>query len=235
MPDQILKVLKVVFDAQIRAGEIPAFRGAIAAKVGLNHDLFHNHAPGSDQFIYRYPLIQYKRQGEQPMLLCLSEGVDEIHKYFEQRDWSINLSGRTLDMKIARLDLNQFTLQLGPQPQAYQINRWLALNQEKYRQYQALSGLTERVQLLERILTANILAFAKGVQWEVPGPIALRIQEILRENLVPYKAQKLMAFDLRFQTNVFLPRYIGLGGKVSVGFGTVKPLRPDANFKTSNR
>lgn len=221
MRDQKLKVLKVVFDAHIRAGEIPAFRGAIAAKVGHDHDLFHNHAPGTDQFIYRYPLIQYKRQGKQPMLLCLGKGVDEIHKYFEQRDWSIALNGRTLDMKIARLDLHQCTLQLSPHPHVYHIHRWLALNQEKYRQYQALSGLAERVQLLERILTANILAFAKGMQWEVPGPIALCIQEILREQLVPYKAQKLMAFDLRFQTNVFLPRYIGLGGKVSVGFGTV--------------
>jgi len=38
-----LKYLKVLFEGEIAAHEIPAFRGAIAQKVGLGHILFHNH------------------------------------------------------------------------------------------------------------------------------------------------------------------------------------------------
>jgi CRISPR/Cas system endoribonuclease Cas6 (RAMP superfamily) len=36
-----------------------------------------------------------------------------------------------------------------------------------------------------------------------------------------FKANKLSAFDVQFQTNVWLPEYIGLGKGAALGFGMV--------------
>jgi len=82
-----IRVLSVLFDTELRASEIPAFRGAMVEKVGKKEILFHNHLP--DGFRYRYPLIQYKTLGRKPAIICIEEGVDQIHKYFEKTDWSI--------------------------------------------------------------------------------------------------------------------------------------------------
>ena len=53
-----LKFLRVQFDTEIAPYEIPAFRGAIASKVGRDSVLYHNHLDDKT-FRYGYPLIQY--------------------------------------------------------------------------------------------------------------------------------------------------------------------------------
>jgi hypothetical protein len=78
---------------------------------------------------------------------------------------------------------------------------------------------------LENILKANIISFAKGVKWDIDKTISLRVDELIRTKIVPYKQQKLIAFDLKFRSNVFLPDHIGLGKGVSLGFGTVSQIK----------
>lgn len=76
------------------------------------------------------------------------------------------------------------------------------------------------IEFLESILTAYIPFFGKGMKWDVDRTISLRIDEI-----VLYKQQKLLAFNVRFWSNVFLPDYLGLGRGGSLGFGTVSRVR----------
>jgi len=67
-----LRVLTVTFAAPIGKREIGAFRGALIDKVGKEHDWFHNHnndANAQNSFHYRYPMIQYKRKYDKPMLV----------------------------------------------------------------------------------------------------------------------------------------------------------------------
>jgi hypothetical protein len=54
-----IRLLRVEFDAPLKPYEVPAFRGAVVAKVGREHDLFHNHLDDT-RYAYRYPLVQYK-------------------------------------------------------------------------------------------------------------------------------------------------------------------------------
>ncbi|MEZ4851045.1 MAG: CRISPR-associated endonuclease Cas6 [Bacteroidia bacterium] len=215
-----LKVLKIVFDGAIRDHELPAFRGAIANKVP-QHILFHNHLD-DNRFRYKYPLIQYKRFGQHPGMICLGEGVEEIHHYFEQRDWSISISGRSLDLKIDQLDMNQVEVSLSDRSFTYDIRNWIAINQRSMPDYRALESLGDQIAYLERKLTGNILSFAKGIDWHVESEIQTKILEMGKTHTVRTKGVNLMGFNLLFRSNMFLPNDIGLGARVSLGFGNIR-------------
>lgn len=215
-----IKVLTVSFDTKIENFEIPAFRGAIVEKAGRDSTLFHNHL-SQDTFLYKYPLIQYKTISGRPAIVCIDQGVDEIHKYFENRDWSIKISDRHLEMKIHQLNMNQFTMQVWDKKWFYTIYNWIALNQDNYQKYLAMESLADQISFLENTLKANILSFAKGIGWEVDKTIELSIRQVLMTKPVKLKGQKVLGFTLDFSTNVFVPNYIGLGKSVSLGYGVV--------------
>lgn len=216
---QKIRILTVAFDTQIKPYEVAAFRGAMAEKVGREEVLFHNHT--NEGFRYKYPLIQYKAIGGKPTIICIEEGVDHIHKYFEKRDWSIMIGDRKLDMKIASLNLNQFTMQAWEHKFDYRISNWLALNQDNIKKYNDIDSLAERLTLLEGLLKANILSFAKGIDWHVDRTIEVSVKQLDEPKSITFKSQKLLAFNAQFSTNVFIPKHIGLGKGVSVGFGVV--------------
>jgi len=221
-----VKTLLAVFDNQMELGEVPAFRGAIIEKVGRDNLLFHNHK-GENELLYQYPLIQYKVIRGRPAVFCVGDGVDSIHKLFSQRNWDLKLNGEKYEMKIDRLNMNNFTLNVWEKSFNYQIANWLALNAENYKIYKNTKPLSEKIQLLERLLTGNILSFARGIEWQIEKTIVVRITDITKEKILKYKNVPLQAFDIKFSTNVFLPDYIGLGKSVSHGFGTVKSIKQE--------
>ncbi len=219
-----IRFLSVIFDAEIKPYEIPAFRGAIIEKAGRDNTLFHNHL-AEDAFLYKYPLIQYKTIGGKPCILCIEYGVDEIHKFFDNKSWDIKISDRWIEMKISSLNMNQFTLQVWDKKFRYSIKNWIALNQENVKKYIEIEGLSEKIEFLERILTGNILSMAKGIDWKIDKPVELHITEIQDVRPVTLKGKKLFGFNLNFTCNVFLPNHIGLGKSVSVGYGVVRQRR----------
>jgi len=221
-----IRILNVIFDNNIAGHEIPAFRGAVANKVGHDNVLFHNHV-GDDKFRYSYPLIQYKQIQGKPSIICVDEGVDEIHKFFENRNWSIELSGRELDMKIYKLNMNQYTMQVWDKLWTYNIYNWVALNQENYKKYELCEGIADKYIFLENILKGNILSFAKGIAWTVDKDIVVKISDMIRTKTTNIKQQRILTFDIEFKSNVFLPNNIGLGKNVSLGFGNVRSLRTE--------
>lgn len=222
-----IKVLCIIFDTEIAAGELSAFRGAVATKVGTKHVLFHNHF-GDDDLRYAYPLIQYKRIGKKAAFVALGEGVDEVHHFFTKRDWSLDLNGRPVDMRVDRLHLDQYLLQVWDTPMSYRLHNWLALNEKNYQLYQQ-SDHAGQIALLERMITGNILAFAKGVGWHISSRIMVHINDLPEPVVIRYKGTPVLAFNPTFDSNVSLPPYIGLGKSPSHGFGTVYRNTPTHN------
>jgi hypothetical protein len=216
-----LRVLEIIFDSEINSHQIPAFRGAVAAKAGLENVLFHNHV--DDNFRYNYPFIQYKRLNKCASIICVEQGVDEIHHFFSNPDWSLNLNGEKFEMKIQKLQVNSFNINVWDKYFSYKIFNWLALNEENYKKYLTLDSLSEKLQLLENIFTANILSFAKGIELylEKDKKIEVKIQNIINEKIIKFKNINKKSFDIEFKTNVFLPQHIGLGKAASHGYGVV--------------
>lgn len=218
-----IKTLLVQFETDLKLSQVPAFRGAIIEKVGRDNILFHQHKTDRE-LLYAYPLIQYKTIGNKSAILCLGDGVDEIHKLFNSSGWDINLKGETIILKIDRLDLNNQLVNIWTEQLKYSIRNWVGLNSDNFKRYKEAETAKARIDILEKILVANILAFAKGIQWTIEKPIELSINELIGQKQIKYKGIPMVAFDIAFQCNVSLPNFIGLGKSASHGFGILKKI-----------
>ncbi len=97
----------------------------------------------------------------------------------------------------------------------------VTFNEDNYRIYQRLEGLAERYDFLEKKLIGNILSFAKGLGIYFDTRLTCKILEVENPYWITYKGVRMMAFNVRFKTNVSLPDNIGLGKGVSLGNGTI--------------
>ncbi|MCF8229524.1 MAG: hypothetical protein K9G58_10100 [Bacteroidales bacterium] len=217
-----IKVLNIEFENDIFAYELPAFRGAIAESAGKDHVLFHNHQ--NNKYLYQYPLIQYKRIGKKPAIICIEDGIDEIHHFFSNKQEGLILGERHYELKIAKLHMNQFVMQVWDKSFHYNLWNWLALNQKNYSEYKNIESEFGKIEFLEKILTGNILSFAKGIGWQLDKELKVRIKEIKQKKIITVKNTKREALSLVFTSNAFLPNYIGLGKNASLGFGMVKEI-----------
>lgn len=95
------------------------------------------------------------------------------------------------------------------------------MSQENYIEYIKLTNELDRTEFLESKLIGNIISMAKGIGWDITNKIKLRITKLSDPRRTPYKQQKLMGYQAEFQTNVFIPNYLGLGKGVSMGMGMV--------------
>ena len=217
-----IKLLKIVFNQEISNREVSFFRGAVIDKVKNEKDivLFHNH--NKQTFRYSYPLIQYKRIRGKAAFVAIEDGTDQVHKFFQQSNWDLRLGGRRDTFQVENLSINDFTMQVWDKWFNYTIFDWLALNGENYIKYNKLTSESEKETFLEKILTANVLSFAKGIDWNVDKPIEVKISEVEKSFPIQFKGQKLIGFRVKFKSNIFIPNDLGLGKGVSLGYGMVK-------------
>lgn len=219
-----IRVVKVVFDTDLREYEIPAFRGAVIETVGREHVIFHNHL-GDEKFHYKYPAIQYKREGCNASIICIKEGVDEIHHFFTQNSGLIRIGKDYKSLYVKNVEINSFSMRVTDEFFTYQIKKWLPVNGENFQKFKKIDGLVEQISFLERILVGNILSMAKGLDWYIDKPVEVKIKSLPIQDWTTLKQSKIMCFDLEFKTNVFLPYGIGLGKSSSIGYGTLQKAK----------
>ncbi len=215
-----VNTLLIRFQNEIANNEVAMFRGAIINAVGNSDVLFHNHTD-DDGFRYAYPLIQYKRINRKAAITCIGEGTEAIGKFFSSCNFDVVLGNRNMTLEVESVRAHKTLVQVWDSVFTYHLRKWLPLNQENYRKYEALDSIVERYAFLERLLTGNILSFAKSMGVLFEQQVECRITSAETPRLISYKGVKMMSFDVEFKTNVSLPDYIGLGKGVSLGFGTV--------------
>lgn len=221
-----IRYLKITFDQDLQSWEIPYFRAAVIEKTERASNLFHNHVSDT-QVLYRYPLIQYKVSNKKAAMVCLESGADDIHYLLSNPDLQFRIQDRMENYSIENVDLHYHLTQTWESNFEYSLLNWIALNQKYHQRFQELEhNEGEQIKLLESILRGNILAFAKGINWWVENTITVEITKIKSIKPLPLhkNKQKVLAFNINFKTNVSLPDYIGLGKRVSVGFGVVKGI-----------
>jgi hypothetical protein len=220
--NKTIRLLTVTFDFDISRTEINLFRGAIIKTTQGKNDLFHNHSPEGN--LYRYPKIQYKMLNKKAALICIEEGVEGIHDFFSRTDWKLEIGRDRREIKVEEIKVKQHRVGIWDSGFEFKISNWLPLNQDNYKKYQGFQGLADKIQLLEKILLANILSFLEGIDLFAKDRIEITIKSIPNETVLKYKSQAMQAFTVIFQTNVSLPNNIGLGKGSSVGFGVVKEI-----------
>jgi len=215
-----VRILKVIFDCKVIPAELPAFRAAVIEKAGREHRLFHNHL-GKEEYVYGYPLIQYKSVGRKPMIFCIEQGVEEVHHLFKNKSWELMIGDRPIEMKVENLKLESIKLNIWDKMIPYQIRNWVALNQENYKEFLIITSLVEKIKFLEAKFIGNIISLAKGVEWQVEREIKCTITHYNKPVPVMVKGQKIMGFNLELETNIYLPNHIGIGKNVSLGYGMI--------------
>ena len=103
-----LRLLSVQFDTPIDPWELAAFRGAVAAKADYENDLFHDNENGG--FHFSLPRIQYKKDRGLPIFVCLIEGIEELHHFFSEPNWTLNLISLMAPLRIHNLDAQEYNL-----------------------------------------------------------------------------------------------------------------------------
>lgn len=214
-----IKLFHIQFQNELEDSEIELFRGAVIHQIPSSMILFHNHK--GQGFRYSYPLIQYKRLRGKAFIVCLSDGVEAIGNLFSFSDFYFRIGNREEKMQIASIWTSDFLIQTWNAEITYHLNRWLALNETNYQEYQSMEKETDRIAFLERKLIGNILSFIKGVDIYADKTITCKILSINSSYWSYYKDVSMQAFNVTFQTNLSLPEYIGLGKGASIGYGTL--------------
>lgn len=219
-----VKSLILKFDIPLRQSEITKFRGAVVA-IGDNRDdiLFHSH--DGEELRYAYPLIQYKAVNGKAAIIAVGEGTATLEQMTYPFARTIKLGEKEVTTTICESMACSTNVDYTEQPVRYSITNWIPLNKENYEAYSRTNDIAERLTLLKRMLTGNILSFAKGIGLHLESELQVSIHDVKQPRTVIFKRQKMLAFNAEFSVNLRLPQLIGLGKGVSVGFGAVREIR----------
>lgn len=226
-------ILCLVFSQSLYPRQIPQWRGAIARNAGWENLPFHNHKKRSnesfqtaeDQYIYSYPLIQYRVIGGKAAIWGIDKGVQFIKSWQNKSNGKIRLGFKETRLHVIDQPEEVFDFQLTDQLHTYRLLDWLPLNPENYKRWLQADDLIARIELLNSILLSNLLAMAEGLGWRIPGKVDVRLLLIREMRKVRHHETDHIALNVLFKTNILLPPGIALGKGVSHGFGVLQPVK----------
>jgi hypothetical protein len=202
-------------DNEISRRDTPKIRGYIAANFPEYIELHHHNNQG---YVYRYPLIQYKTINKKPMLVGIGKGA-EILINIETDIKKLNIDGEIQQVYQKSIKYQKVLFGVSESLISYKfLTPWMALNQENYRKY-INTSITQRRELLHRILIGNLISMSKWMQYDVKERLYSMVD--VKPVNVNFKNNKMIAFKGNFTCNFLIPDYLGLGKSVSRGFGTV--------------
>lgn len=210
------RIVTVKFNGRLKSDEAVLFRGAMLKSMGTGISvLAHNHTEQGLRM--GYPLMQYKVLGGHPALIGIGDAAEGLTGLQGEYPLLIGRSKRTFTVASIRTDT--YTPAVRSTPTLYTLRRYLPLTGDNIQLYHSLPALTDRIRLLEKIITGNILSFFKGIGYHCADEIYVAVCDVLHCGQLYYKGIAFKAFDLSFLANVSLPTGIGLGKSTSVGFG----------------
>lgn len=218
-----MRLLTLQFQLPLHPARIPQFRGAIAQLVGLDEELFHQHANGweeTDPYHRDYPLVQYAVRRGRAALIGLNAGADAIRrKLLPVLGQELHFGGENHLLPGFRLAEQEVSLALMPEPVPFGLNGWMALNQENYTRWKEASSESARLDLLHRALTGHLRAFGERMQVADYKHIEARVLEIHNRKKIHWHGVELIRFQVLAQANIALPEGIGIGRAAAFGYG----------------
>lgn len=215
-----IKTMSVVFKNRLSFREVPLLRGALLHLADGDTTLFHDHL--GDKLRYKYPLVQYRESGGHASVFCLGDGAAAMENLLGAASSAeVRIGRRVEKLLVASETRRNDELVLSDVFHEYTIRRYLPLNQENYARYKTLDSIVDRYQMIEKCLVGNVLSFAKSMGMFFDQQIEVKILDVANTHEYVYKKVRMLGFDLKFKTNVSLPRHIALGKGVSIGFGEI--------------
>lgn len=219
--DSILPIhmAMAVFEDLISPDELRFFRGAVI-KLSDNNHLFHNHIDVG--YRYSYPKLQYKLLNRHPAVLGIDEGANAVMALFSgMESLQCRLGHCSRELHLLSLAEWHDEIGLSDTQHVYCIENWLPLNSRNFKEYREAEGLIGQITLLQRILTGNLLSFAKGMGLFFDRQIKCTLEDIRTNDGSGFKGLEFMEFSAVFKSDVLLPQWIGLGKSASLNHGII--------------
>jgi len=240
-----IPISTLTLNLPMRPENLPYFRGAViqaatahqqvfeAAGVPVN--VFHNHgeagpepppgqAPPPNE-LYRYPLIQYKVHHQRAEIVGIGPAAKAPELWLAMAGGSISMQGKSYPLGVYKRQHEQWQPVVNGQLSTYRLNKWLPLNVKNYETWQQSPMLTQKAALLDKALWGNMFHLLEGLGAQVQREaLQLFVSSIDMQTYKRAYKTTLLALDVTFCSNLHLPAEIGLGQKVSVGFGKVQPI-----------
>jgi len=214
-------------DLRLGGTQVRNFRAAIIEATGQDLELLHN-KDADGKSVLRYPLVQYRVKGGHAAAWAVGPGCDQLRQWLFSSQGQLRIGGRDVPFRVTDWKDDRFDLIMTPKerPNWYYLGRWLPLKDEPYRDWLKAPNLKARIELLERMLVANIHTFARELDWTMPEWLQVDLQQIVHTRKAKFHGNDFVGFDVVFTANVALPPGLGLGHAVSHGYGIAVPVKP---------
>lgn len=221
-----VETLLLTFHLPLHHKNIGSWRGAFLEMAGRDIELLHNHnnREPSGRLNYDYPLVQYRANQGRAAVFAVNKGIDAIQQILLTKKWELNWEGKSTRLALIYEPEQQHQVLSFDAPQRYHLQNYLPLNADNYKLWQVCSSLSEKIQLLERIIRGHLLSCLWGLGWKGSEEIRINLQDVGQPQILSFKAQPMLSFDLIFDSNANLPSGLGLGKAVSTGFGILTHL-----------
>jgi hypothetical protein len=179
-----------------------------------------------------YPRVHFTIENNKPIIISMNDGIDAARQFVENLKM-LNVNGRSWDIKAIDVIEDKTTFTKTDTKHHYRfLTPWGGLNRQNLIKYKYLYA-SERTGFLNKMLMQNIQFLMQEFGHTPSFKITCRIRmngltpEICPETHMGF-------FTGSFQTNVYLPSYLGMGCGISRGFGTILPST-SPQFDQNNR
>lgn len=196
-------------------------RGWICERV--DDPTFHQHGPDGE-CLYRYPLVQYRWDGDDGVVVAFQEAAFKLAGYTWQGE-TMDLGDRLRRVRESEFRVTEHAVVCSDHLITYRLRQpWLALNQRNWANYQARSP-RENVDWLGRHAGSGILTALRGMGIDFGGQLYAAFRERSR-SICRFKDLRLTGLLGEITTNADLPDGFAIGKATAHGYGWLDRLPP---------
>lgn len=230
----------------IHPAHLRKFRGAIIEHAlslkplfdmqGISTDIFHNHDEGQwadnggkvdKDELFRYPLVQYKVAHKKAALFGIGAGAKAVQLLCATLDEGLTVDKKFHPLVSGTIMNNHVWLpEIQESLQTYRLNKWLPFSPANYEKWCNTGPLTQKAELLDRVLWGHLHHCLEGVNATVDrDALKLYVRTIDMQSFKMCFGINKLALDITFSTNLILPDELGLGQGITIGFGKVQQIK----------
>lgn len=240
-----IPITTITLDLPMHPASVPYLRGAVVEQVlahkavfesaGIPTHLFHNHdetqwkaAPDKNlrDEVYRYPMVQYKVHHRKAEIMGIGPAAKAPQLWMAMAGQDLKMQGQLHKLSVHKLEQEPWQPQINGRLYTYRLNKWLPLNSKNYERWQKSPRLSDKVALLDKALWGHLFHLTDSLDISLDrDQLELFVSSIDMQTFKKAYNTMLLALDITFCTNLPLPEEIGLGQKVSLGFGKVQQIK----------
>ena len=188
------------------------------------------HRTNTTGFVHRYPVLQAKQVKRDLFVIGVSQGADYLGQIIRDRR-TLGAGENTCRITACDSEIRSEPFGITDIVTEYEfLTPYLALNQQHAKQFYNLNGKAQRAAFLQKLLSTHLTTLAKSLDYEITTPFSCEVKVRFRRDRIGN--ENMMVFLGKFRTNLRIPDYLGIGWRVSQGYGTIKCITESPDTHT---